>query len=303
MRAALKWLSPESIAHRRQLAATAERLALRVAEQRHQSKQGERPTPLNLEAEFVRWADHLRAAPNELFRMALFNAGNSKQPRRCLSDELLPSSDRTIRGTYTGEELRQTDLLVYLQVLHLMRGKPLGQFVEFTAYSMIQQMRHTNSKPNAAHRQRLLASLLRLQRGVLSVRSPRFAGEVSLPLIAKFETRDSTSGGELAKWRVALDPKMALLFGKSSYTLLDWEQRLQLSAGLASWLHGYFASHAVPGRVKLSTLQRASGSQTVASRKFAQLVRAALEELKVAKFLVYGEVQGDLVIVLRASWA
>lgn len=128
-------------------------------------------------------------------------------------------------------------------------------------------------------------------------------GELSLPLIAKFETQDAASGGELAKWRVALDPKMALLFGKSSYTLLDWEQRLKLSAGLASWLHGYFASHAVPGRVKLSTLQRASGSQTVASRKFAQLVRAALEELKAAKFLVYGEVRGDLVIVLRAPCA
>jgi TrfA protein len=300
---ALKWLSPESIAHRRRLAATAERLALRVAEQQHQSVLGGRVTTPDPEVEFERWADHLRAAPNELFRIALFNTGNSKHPRRCLSDELLPSSDRTIRCVYTGEELRQTDLLVYLQVLHLMRGKPLGRLAEFTAYSMIQQMRHTNSKPNAAHRQRLLASLLRLQRGVLSVRSPRLAGELSLPLIAKFETQDAASGGELAKWRVALDPKMALLFGKSSYTLLDWEQRLKLSAGLASWLHGYFASHAVPGRVKLSTLQRASGSQTVASRKFAQLVRAALEELKAAKFLVYGEVRGDLVIVLRAPCA
>jgi hypothetical protein len=235
--------------------------------------------------------------------MALFNARNSKHPRRRLNGELLPSSDRTVRGVYTGEELRQTDLMVYLQVLHLMRGRPLGQFAEFTAYSMIQQMRHTNTKPNAAHRQRVLASLLRLQGAILCISSPRFAEEISLPLIADFETQDGASGGELAKWRIALDPKMALLFGRSSYTLVDWEQRLRLSTGLASWLHGYFASHAVPGRVKLATLQRASGSKTVASRKFAQLVRAALEELKLAKFLVDGEVQGDLVIVSRASWA
>lgn len=274
-------------------------MAQRATERRSPSRPDRNPTTAETEAKLPVWADTVRAAPNEPFRTALFNIRNSNHPRRHLRDELLPSADRTIRITYTGEELRQTDELVWLQVLHLMRGKPLSGWAEFTAYRMIQSMRHTSSKPSRAHRERLLASLSRMQQGSLSVRIKRLDLEVRLPLISAIETEDTLSGKELPKWRVAIDPKMTLLFGQTSFTRLDWEQHLQLSTGLSSWLHGYFASHANPGQIKLSTLQRASGSNTVAPGKFAQMMRFALDELKDAKFLVYGDVQGELVHVLR----
>jgi hypothetical protein len=97
---------------------------------------------------------------------------------------------------------------------------------------------------------------------------------------------------------------MALLFGERSFTYLGWRQHLQLPTGLSSWLHGYLASHAEPGPIKISTLLRASGSLTAAPSKFTQLVRAALDDLRRARFLIHAEIQGDLMLVLRtpATW-
>ena len=63
------------------------------------------------------WPDAVRRLPNELLRSALFNARNRKQPRAYLK-----KTDIAVlfegRITYQGEELRQDDETVWLQLIH-----------------------------------------------------------------------------------------------------------------------------------------------------------------------------------------
>ena len=61
------------------------------------------------------WNDDKRGAPNEIVRSALFNARNKNQKRGYLKNiEIAIIGDGSIK--YTGEELRQDDETVWLQI-------------------------------------------------------------------------------------------------------------------------------------------------------------------------------------------
>ena len=263
-------------------------------------RQAELPSPM-LARQLPLWADEIRCMPNEILRSALFNARNRNQARRYFKNESIAITDQFARITFTGEELRQNDELVWLQLIHLAKGLPAGAPIEFTGYSMIKALRLTKGKPNAGHTERLLESLQRMQATALSIYSKRLAHGVSLSMIPRFEWQDESTGKRLPKWRVFIAPELVDLFGSVHFTYLLWEQRLALPSGLATWLHGYYASHRKPVPIKLSTLQRGCGCGTGSPRKFKQLAMAALVELERVGFLKKGSViQGELVVVARA---
>ncbi|XXG31297.1 MAG: plasmid replication initiator TrfA [Ferrovum myxofaciens] len=274
------------------------------------------------------WGDEIRCMPNEILRSALFNARNRNQPRRYFKNEAIAIIDQSARISFTGEELRQNDESVWLQLIHLAKEVPIGHPVEFTAYSMVQALRLTKSYPSANHIDQLCSSLQRMQATSLSIHSPRLGKGVSLSMIPKFEWLDEVTGVRLHIWRVFVAPEMVELFGNVHFTHLEWGQRLALPTGLATWLHGYYASHSRPFAIRLSTLQNASGCTAIDAkkiveseqarrltdtqkahllkvkeqanaRKFKQQVDAALAELVRVGFLKWGEIRGDLVHVER----
>ena len=71
------------------------------------------------------WPEGIRCAPNEFLRSALFNARNRNQRRRYLRQETLAIIGSG-RITYTGEELRQDDATVWLQLIQMARDTTLG---------------------------------------------------------------------------------------------------------------------------------------------------------------------------------
>jgi len=288
---------------RSKLLETWSQVVRRAEETRRRGLQGADLLQPKPRARLPSWPEEVRAAPNELLRTALWNVRNTHHGRGFLSGELLPGTDRTIRVVQNGPELRQGDFRNFLQVLHLARGRELGGWIDFIPNRLIQNTRVTRSKANGNHKNRLFESLTRLRETEITVRIKRLPTDVTLPLLADFDPQIGADDRQSSSWRIALDPQMALLFGERSFTYLGWRQHLQLPTGLSSWLHGYLASHAEPGPIKISTLQRASGSLTAAPSKFAQLIRAALEDLRKARFLVYAEVRGDLVHVLRTPAA
>ncbi|EEF25340.1 TrfA transcriptional repressor protein, putative [Ricinus communis] len=245
------------------------------------------------------WKDDIRAIPNEILRSALFNAKNRNEARRFFKNEEIGVIGEGVRITYTGEELRQNDESVWLQLIHLAKAAPAGRPVEFTAYSMVQALRTAKSKPNPKHIERLCESLRRMQATSLSVYSPRLGRGISLSMIPRFEWQDEASGTRLPKWRVQIAPELVELFGDMHYTHLQWRQRLDLPSGLATWLHGYFASHRKPMPVKLTTLKKGAGCTTETPRKFKQLIVAALTELQRVGFLKRWDVDDNLVSVER----
>jgi len=117
------------------LAERLDRLAAQ-ARQRAESSSSETPTVASpktrrTEEKIVQlpiWRDDRRGMPNDLVRSALFTIGNSRQKRSFRRDTVIAALGE-LEITYTGEELRQDDEDVFLQLVHLARLAPLGETV------------------------------------------------------------------------------------------------------------------------------------------------------------------------------
>lgn len=244
------------------------------------------------------WAEPLRCLPNEILRSALFSAKNRKQPRLHLKkQDIAVLFEGYIQ--YSGEELRQTDEHVWLQLIHLAKERPLGSLVEFTPYAFCKAVGW--SICNASYR-RLRESLERMQATSLSVYSKRLSQGVSISMLPVFAWRDSSQPQQTLKhYQVQVAPQLIELFGSEHYTRIEWEQRLALPVGLATWLHGYFASHREPFPVKIETIKKGSGIETESLAKLRQLIKTALSELVEVGFLSEGKIVGDVVHVKRSA--
>jgi hypothetical protein len=242
------------------------------------------------------WGDGSRGAPNEILRSALFNARNKKRQR-----EYLEKATIAVIGegeiTYTGRELRQDDETVWLQLIHLACELALGELVEFTAYSFIKSVGWNNS---AKSYKRLRDSLERMQATALTVYSKRIGEGVSLSMIPFFAWRQGRNGPPLPMYQVRIAPELIELFSGVRYTLVGWQQRLALPDGLATWLHGYYASHKEPYPIKLETIREGAGLTVKRKDHLKEQTEIALEALKRVGFLKSWKIEGDLVYVERA---
>lgn len=242
------------------------------------------------------WSETLRCLPNELLRSSLFSAKNRKQPRAYLKKQDIAVLFEG-RITYQGEELRQDDETVWLQLLHLAREQPVGSVVEFTPYSFCKAIGWPFCEGSY---ERLRKCLDRMQATALAVYSRRLAEGVSLSMIPVFAWQDENKK-PLKKYRVQVAPQLVELFGTDHYTRVEWEQRLALPVGIATWLHGYYASHREPYPVKIDTIKKGAGITTKRPAKVCELIQTALAELVNVGFLKSWEIVGKLVHVERAS--
>ncbi len=239
------------------------------------------------------WPEVRRASPNELVRSALFNVRNRNVKRRDFKDEpLAVFGDATI--TYRGEELRQDDLDVWLQLLHLARQQPLGEWVEFSAYEMFKALGWPHG--GASYR-RLRTCINRMTATLIQITSKRLGRTIGVSLVRMFEYQDE-AGRNLARWRVWIEKPMHSLFAEPYYTLLEWDQRKALGP-LAKWLHGFYASHADPYPLKVATVQAVCGSETGRARDFKKKLVFALDELRAVGFLKCWRIEKGLVYVER----
>jgi hypothetical protein len=240
------------------------------------------------------WAEALRCLPNEIAHSALFNAKNRKQPRVYLKQsEIAVIGDGKI--TYTGEELRQDDETVWLQLIHLAKERPLGNTVDFTPYALCSAV---GWSIDGRSYKRLRQCLDRMQATSLSIYSSRLKEGVSLSMIPMFKWCDE-AGKALTKYQVKIAPELVTLFGEVHYTRLEWSQRLALPDGIATWLHSYYASHNKPFPVKIGTLKIGAGITTECVAALRQLIEKALARLVAVGFLESWEIVGELVHVKR----
>lgn len=93
------------------------------------------------------WPEEVRCAPNEFLRSALFNARNRNQMRRYLRQETLAIIGKG-RITYTGEELRQDDATVWLQLIQMASDTTLGAYaIQFLQCSRLDTLRRDLRPP------------------------------------------------------------------------------------------------------------------------------------------------------------
>jgi hypothetical protein len=228
------------------------------------------------------WPAEVRCAPNEFLRSALFNARNRNQPRRYLDGVVLAMLGKG-RITYRGEELRQDDATVWLQLVKFAAEIPLGNYVEFTPHAFCKAVGWTPTGDAYAHLRKCLS---RLQATSLAFYAERTQVTISLSMIPEFCWQDLGTGKPLPRYKVKLASQLAELFKGHHYTYVTWSQRNRLPEGLATWLHGYFSSHREPFPLKIAdiqrvadlTIQRPDNLRTAIVRALTALVKVGLLE-------------------------
>lgn len=248
------------------------------------------------------WPEQARGIPNALARSALFNVANARKGDRRNLKRIEIAAVKGVTIQYTGEELRQDDEDVYLQIMHICRVQELGTEVRFTAHALLTELGWSK---NSASYKRLVDCLDRLKASSLAVtvdaddRKENYTGS----LIRSFRWReDGANGSPMREWTILLEKEIMALFQPTSYSRVDWKLRLTLPP-LAKWLHSFFHTHRMPFPYKVETYHKLTGSEIKELRQFRYKLRQALELLVERGFLLSAKIdpKSDLVIVERAA--
>ena len=215
------------------------------------------------------WPAPMRGTPNACLRSALF-AGIQGNERIAYKKRTLLASVDGIEVRFLGVQLNQSDLDVWMQIVHLSRQQLPGFNVTFSAHALLTSLGKGTGK---SQHEWLKESMARLGGAFVEM---------------TFHGRDSFGEkGFLRYYRdevtqryvVELTESMLRLF-EDGYTHIEFEQRHELrKQPLALWLHGFLSSHAAPYPLKIGTLHRLSGSCAQTMRDFKYRMRKALEAL------------------------
>jgi len=206
---------------------------------------------------------HQFLAPRAFFVSPLFHVRSIA----CVRDDPvrieLPTSAGRPRIQYVGPELRQSDGLVFLSLIQMLRDVEIGTAVNFSPEAL---NRALLSRYDGHTRRQLREAIERLQRG--SVVYEKFGAR----LCASFDSP------KFGPWTVALDEKILEVFRTSPAVWLHMAHRRNLPDGLPSWLYCYIESQTKLIPMTLASLMRLCGSNA-GHKAFTNRMRAALSIL------------------------
>ena len=215
------------------------------------------------------WPATIRGTPNACLRSALF-AGVQGNERIAYKKRTLLASVEGIEVRYLGVQLNQSDLDVWMQIIHLSRQQLPGFSVTFSAYGLLTALGRSNGK---SQHEWLKESMARLGGAFVEItfQGRNTFGEKGFLRYYRDEVTQ--------RYVVELTESMLRLF-EEGYTYIEFEQRQKLrKQPLALWLHGFLSSHAAPYPLKITTIHRLSGSGAHALRDFKYRLRKALDAL------------------------
>jgi len=252
------------------------------AGQRYQANPQDAPAKV---IQLAFWGEDYRAAPNAIFRSALFPAINPKQKEK---RPFLKNEDifcvAGVKIFFTGEQFDQTDLDVYLEILNMARAYPLGTPVKFSAHALLKALRVSTGGREHAW---LHEVLTRLCGGVVDAtdHGKRYFGQLLHGGI-----RDELTNN----YEITINPTFAILFGFGMYAKIDLEKRRALGRNnTAKALYGYYASHINPAAHNIDTLANLAGLSNSNKRQTKAAIIKAHEAMKAAGCLLDFTVLGD----------
>jgi hypothetical protein len=251
------------------------------------------------------WPDDRRGAPNVLLRSALFSAGKPTRNRKTFRDQQLAAQlpkDSALKSVvYTGPQLYQPELDVWLEVVHRCRLRPAGVETDFHVRGFLRSLHRSTGKSDYTQ----LVSQFRLLKATsVDITRSRPEGK---PSRMKSLLQSVEYDEELGRWHVSVDEEIAELFAPKEHTWLDFDARLELGRSyLAKWCHGYFSSHRKPFPIGVQRLLELSGSANSSLRDFRRRLREAMNEVasieKTRRRKFEWRIDaGDLVHVVRHS--
>ena len=263
-----------------------ERINKKLAEMERKSNENNKSKEIML----PEWHSSQRGTPNSFLRSALFSAIHNKDRQYKKKEILFAQNGTSIR--FTGEQLNQEDLTLWETLLHITRNQPLGNVCEFTSYEILKTMNMATGK---ADYERLYSGITRLAACLVSITYDHVNYFQSL-----------IEGGELdeitGRYKITINPKLIKLYGNSSWSVIDWEKRLQLKRKpLAQALLGYYSCHKTPFPVSIEFLHKITGSNNKSLLGFKKHLHAALKELVKIGFLESYKIEGQRVSIVKKS--
>lgn len=243
------------------------------------------------------WDDDRRGLPNSVARSGIFTAASVNSPRADIKDEVIASLNNYV-VQYSGIELRQDDLSVWLAIVSMGRNQPIDEPIQFTAYSLIKDLGwHVHSDTYKSVKD----IIRRLKYTAVTIRTVDHKSEYAGSFVRDYRFDDTDAKGKTC-WTVRLEDSISSLFLEDTTTLVEWQILCKLSrrATLARWLCSFYSTHSKPYPYHISKLHELSKSECKELSNFRTNVRAALEKLVEKGFLSSYTLRDDIVSVQRS---
>ena len=250
-----------------------------------------------LQEVFPLWTEDRRGVPNPFIRGGLFTTRRSTARESIRSQKIASLSNYAIN--YSGEELRQDDLSLWVCLLTRSRNGKIGQPIYFSAYSMIKDL---GWRMHSDNYEKLRQSIERMKLTSVSVLTNNSKRGYAGSLIRDYAFDAIDEKGDV-KWMVRLEPAIIELYNFDSTTLLEWNQRKKIGARstIALWLHAFYSSHSEPIPFSVSKIHELSRSEEKKMANFRIRLRQSLDKLVEIGFLVNYKIANDLVYVQKAN--
>lgn len=240
------------------------------------------------------WDEENRGVPNPFIRSGLFSVKNTEN--RSFMQKMPVASLSNYQIIYTGQELQQDDLSVWMSLINLVRRQPASDSVLFTGYSLIKDLgwrMHSESYKRAKE------SIERLKVTSIEIGTNNKETTYCGSLIRECGWSAHDAKGN-ARWMVRFESRVSTLFIEDTMTLLEWDTRKKIGtrATVAQWLHSFYSSHREPIPLTVAKLYELCRSGDSLS-SFRRNIKNALNRLVDIDFLASFSIVNDGVHVQK----
>jgi hypothetical protein len=241
------------------------------------------------------WDDEKRGVPNPFIRSGLFSVKNTET--RIFMQKMPIASLSNYQVTYTGQELQQDDLSVWMSLINLARNQPMSDSILFTGYSLVKDL---GWRMHSESYRRAKESIERLKVTGIEISTNNKETAYSGSLIREYAWTAQDSKGN-ARWMIRFESRVSSLFMEDTTTLLEWETRKKIGtrATVAQWLHSFYSSHRDPIPLTVEKLYELCRSGDSLS-SFRRNIKNALNKLVDVEFLTHYSIINDAVHVQKA---
>ncbi|MEX3764507.1 plasmid replication initiator TrfA [Paraburkholderia phenoliruptrix] len=234
------------------------------------------------------WSPDKRGMSKSLARSALFAVRDKRLPRERYDNAVMASLDG-IEIRYSGEELRQDDHDVFMQLCHLARDEHIGEEVHITGAQALDGLKWGRSDEDYT---RLRSCYKRMLEGTVYVTltsgksNTRLFGSHLFQYVTADVDNSANIDSTAARWTIKLNAELANIINGNQMTLIKWAADKKMTP-LAKWLHRFYATHDRDKTFdyKAETLHRLCGSKMSNMATWRQNLKRALEELVSAGFI------------------
>ena len=200
------------------------------------------------------FGEDTRAVSNPMAKCSLFAAVKERQN---FKDYVLVGIVNGMKVEYIGEQLNQDDHDTLLQLVKMALHKPFGEDVFQSVNAVLDGLGRTTHQEQ---RRQLFEQISRLVRGTLRITPPKMVRYEGHLLDDATTPEDQKTEPRLRRHlSYRLNPKFAVIYSSSAYTLFDWRERVKIKgrgSEVAKWVHLWLIGNAEQFAHKVETIRQ-----------------------------------------------